>query len=150
MRPMAIVLIGLTTVLAAGCALETGESEPSSREIQEAAQDDPVTLPHEGPFSISVGQVLLGHPFHVNAGARVTVAAKARWAKPQCHSPYRVTLRGVGISGGGLPTYVYPSDGSTHIEHWNVSSAGMYRLEIDVDNQPACRPFAGHAAITSP
>jgi hypothetical protein len=147
-----------------GCAVSTEETTdrdpsaedargegPETGEAQEAAnpQDIPVTLPHAGPFSISHGKALLGHPFAVKAGAMVTISAEARWANPTCHSPYTVNLRDAGFLGGALRPYAYPT-GTIHTEHWKVPSAGMYRLDITIQDQPACLPLQGQATITSP
>ena len=107
-----------------------------------------MTLPHTGPISIEHETGLLGHPFHVAAGALVSVAVDARWSKG-CHWAYHVTLRDAGMFGGKLKDYTYPPD-TIHTEHWKVPSAGMYRLEITLPPYLGCLPFKGQATITSP
>ena len=157
MRAMAI--LGLVAISCAGCALTSSESNESDEgaggdeatgEDQEAAsdQDTPVTLPYSKEIKIEHQPGLLGHPFHVAAGALVSIAIDARWSKG-CHWPYHVALRDAGILGAKLKDYTYPSD-TIHTEHWKVPSAGMYRLEITLPPYLGCLPFTGQATITSP
>lgn len=151
-----MAILGMAAIACSGCALTSDEStdgaggDEASGEAEETTkeQDTPVTLPYSRDLAIEHETGLLGHPFHVAAGALVSVAIDAHWSKG-CRWPYRVTLRDVGMLGGKLKEYPYPAD-TIHTEHWKVPSAGMYRLEIILPPYLGCLPFKGRATITSP
>ena len=155
----AMVILGMVAISCAGCVLTNSDSNytdegaggaEATGEDQEASteQDNPVTLPYSKDIKIEHSAGLLGHPFHVAAGALVSVAIDAHWSAG-CHWAYHVTLREAGMLGAKLQDYTYPPD-TIHTEHWKVPSAGMYRLEIVLPPYLGCLPFNGHAAITSP
>jgi hypothetical protein len=72
-----------------------------------------VTLPYSKDITIEHEPGLLGHPFHLAAGALVSVAIDARWSKG-CHWPYTVMLRDAGMLGGKLKDYRYPGGHHSH------------------------------------
>lgn len=150
MRAMAI--LGMVAISCAGCALEAGDEadqgDDGTGEVQDAAADAPVTLPYTTAINIASGQTIPAHPFHVSAGALISVAIEANWTHG-CKWNYLVTLRDKSMLGGTLQDYKYPS-GTIHTEHWKIPSTGSYSVEITIPGYTGCLPFKGSMTITSP
>jgi hypothetical protein len=150
----AIAILGMVAISCAGCAMEEGDEaeqgdgDGAVDEARDAASDQPVTLPYTTAINIASGQTIPAHPFHVLAGALVSVAIEASWSHG-CKWPYYVTLRDKSMLGGTLQDYKYAS-GTIHTEHWKIPSTGSYSVEITIPGYTGCLPFKGSMTITSP
>jgi hypothetical protein len=147
-----MAILGMVAISCAGCALEAGEAadqeDEGTGEAQDAAADAPVTLPYTTAINIVAGQTIPAHPFHVAAGALVSVAIDSKWSHG-CKWPYNVTIRDRSMFGGTLKDYQY-SAGTIHTEHWKIPTTGNYSVEISLPPYNGCFPFTGSMKITSP
>jgi hypothetical protein len=151
-----MVIFGMVAISSAGCALEAGDganpggggSEGAVDEVQDAASPALVSLPYTTAINIASGQTIPAHPFHLAAGALISVAIDSKWSHG-CKWNYRVTLRDMSMFGGTLKSYEYKS-GTIHTEHWKIPSVGDYSVEVTIPDYTGCLPFKGSMKITSP
>ena len=140
MRTLAIA--GMTAMLVGGCALESSESAPESREAQEALTSFSKSFSFHKHY---VGQ----SRFVVAEHGLVTVAAHASWDRPgACKLPnFDIELVKTGFLGSA-GALTFPATGRTASHSWSNLGAGTYYLVFDSTNdEPSCE-LAGAVTVT--